>query len=404
MVKYTPSLVAALRKRHAMRLKLLPCLLLVLAFHITQAQNGVGRWEGLVARTWETYKASYIFCGANCGSNMGLVFDPWRGYDAPSEGIGYGLLMAVMMDDQSTFDILYEAAHEFMLDDSGLFHWLTNNRGDISGSGSATDGDQDIAAALIFAQALVQRGVWQQHDSLPYSDRAAELLEAIYDYEIIDGQYIQPGDQFGGEGQEITNLSYFSPAWYRLFNAFENSRRWTAVIDQGYESLLSTAGSERGLAPDWSTADGEPAYDFCDAVGRSRDSCSFDLYYDAIRVPWRIGLDCLWFNESRACDWTQRSVRFLRSQPDSTFARMYDMQGSPIVDYQDVAMVGMWLSAACAASDQEMIARLQNRMLELSPNVETQGYWGYDPNAYYNNSLAWFGAALVSGTFRNLAG
>lgn len=386
-----------------MRRTVFLAIVVLLAFSGAQAQNG-GRWQQLVAQTWEAYKARYIFCGDNCGGNLGLVFDPHRGYEAPSEGIGYGLLMAVMMDDQATFNTVYEAAYSIMLDNNGLFHWLANNAGGISGRGSATDGDQDVATALIFAQSRVDDSAWSQHPTMPYGDEAARLLDAIYAIEIIDGMYIQPGDRFGGGGQDIVNLSYFSPAWYRLYDAFEGTDRWSPVIDAGYESLVSTQGSPLGLAPDWSTADGDPAYEFCDSVGRPRELCSYTMYYDAIRVPWRIAVDCLWFDEPRACDWTDTSLAFQRSLPNSAFARMYDMEGSVIVDYQDVAMVGMWLSAAHAASDRQLQSRLENRLLELSPNVYGEGYWGYDPNAYYNNSLAWFGAALVSGTFRNLAG
>lgn len=384
-----------------MRLKLLLLLFVLFAVRHADAQSSAGRWERLVARSWEAYKERYIFCGANCGDNLGLVFDPMRGYDAPSEGIGYGLLMAVMMDDQPTFDTIYDAAAAVMLDNNGMFHWLARNDGTIAGTGSATDGDQDIAAALIFAEQLAERGQWRQ-PSRSYGERAEALLDAIYANVVFDG-YLQPGDRFGGGGQEITNLSYFSPTWYRLYNQFEGSDRWTPVIDQGYESLYLTAGSDYGLAPDWSTAEGEPAYEHCDTVGRARDLCSYDMRYDAIRVPWRIGLDCLWFDEGRACEWTERSMAFLRAQPDWNFARMYDMDGNPVVDYQDVAMVGMWLAAAVSAGDTQLQSRLENRLLQLSPEIETAGYWGDNPQAYYNNSLAWFGASLVSGTFRNLA-
>jgi endo-1,4-beta-D-glucanase Y len=386
-----------------MRLKLICLLLVVFTARLTYAQSDVGRWERIVARSWEAYKERYIFCGIDCGDNLGLVFDPSRGYEAPSEGIGYGLLMAVMMDDQPTFDTIYDAADAILLDENGMFHWLARNDGSIAGRGAATDGDQDIAAALIFAQRQVERELWQQHPTRPYGERALELLDAIYEHVVFEGRYLQPGDRFGGEGQEIVNLSYFSPAWYRIYNQFEQSDRWAPVIDQGYESLFQTPGSEFGLAPDWSTAAGEPAYEFCDSIGRSRDICSFEMRYDAIRVPWRIGLDCLWFDDEHACEWTRRSMDFQRSQPDRSFARMYDMDGNPVVDYQDVAIVGMWLAAAVSAPDAQLQSWLQNRLLQLSPEVETAGYWGDNPQTYYNNSLAWFGASLVSGAFRNLA-
>lgn len=361
------------------------------------------RWLSLVFSVWEGYKDNYIFCGADCGDNLGLVFDPGIGYQAVSEGVGYGMLMAVMVDDQPTFDLIYDTAHVILLDDeTDLFHWRADNRGQITGEGSATDADQDIAMALIFAQALVDRDEWTQHPDRPYDQRARGLLNAIWAYDVVDDRYVKPGDRFGGEGRDIINLSYFSPAWYRLYDEFEDGTRWTDLIDQGYESLFATEGAAHGLAPDWSTADGQPAYGYCDRTGRPRDLCRYDMFYDAIRVPWRVGLDCLWFGEERACDWTQRATAFLNGLSDYEFARMYDMNGNLIVDYRDETMLGMWLTAAIAAGDQTLQNRLENMLYQNAAQTRSNGYWGDSPRFYYNQSLAWFAVSLVSGTFHDL--
>lgn len=136
-------------------------------------------WDAIVTTTWEGYKANYIFCGEPCGDDMGLVFDPNMGYQAVSEGVGYGLLMAVMMDDQATFDIIYDAAHAIMLDPAtGLLNWRVDNTGAITGLTSATDAEEDVAAALIFAQSRVDRGQWTQHATRPYGERASALIDA----------------------------------------------------------------------------------------------------------------------------------------------------------------------------------------------------------------------------------
>lgn len=362
-------------------------------------------WSALVRATWEGYKANYIFCGADCGDNLGLVFDPNIGYQAVSEGVGYGLLMAVMMDDRPTFDTIYDAAHAIMLDEvTGLFNWRVDNTGKVTGEGSATDAEVDIAAALIFAQARVDRGEWTQHAERPYAERAQSLLDAIYLYEVKEGRYLTPGDGWGGGGREIINLSYFAPAWFRIFDQFEGGDRWRPLIHQGYRSLYSVPNGNRlGLSPDWSTVDGRPAYDYCDREGRPRDACRYEMTFDAIRVPWRIGLDCLWFNEPRACEWSRRSAAFLNSieQPEA-FAVMYDMQGNPVVGYQNELMAGMWAVAALASGDTDLQVRLGAMLHDYASNALEEGYWGASPQYYFNQSLAWFGASLLSGDFRNL--
>ncbi len=362
-------------------------------------------WHAMVEATWEGYKANYIYCGPQCGDNLGLVFDPNMGYQAVSEGVGYGLLMAVLMGDQSTFDTIYDAAHAVLLDDTtGLFNWRADNTGQITGFSSATDAELDTAAALIFAQARVERGAWSQHPDRPYGERARSLLDSIYLYEVADGKYLTPGDAWGGNGQAIINLSYFTPAWFRIFDAFEGGTRWDPLIHQGYRSLFSVPrGNRLGLTPDWATADGRPAFEFCDAEGRPREACRFEMTYDAIRVPWRIGVDCLWFGDARACEWSQRSAAFLTGiENPNAFAVMYDMDGNPIVGYQNELMTGMWIVAALASGDADLQLKLGDLLHGYSSNALSEGYWGGSPQYYYNQSLAWFGASLLSGDFRNL--
>ena len=68
-----------------------------------------------------------------------------------SEGIGYGMLVAVYMDEQDVFDKLwkYEQLH---LNARGLMDWQIDPEGTApSGTGAATDGDEDMAFALIMA-------------------------------------------------------------------------------------------------------------------------------------------------------------------------------------------------------------------------------------------------------------
>jgi endo-1,4-beta-D-glucanase Y len=367
-----------------------------------QNQRDANRWQSLVMATWQGYKDHYIFCGTDCGE--GLVFDPSIEYQAVSEGVGYGLLMAVMIDDQRTFNVIFVAAEKTLRDAAtGLFHWRADNSGNITGYGSATDADQDIALALIYAQHRVERGEWDPPETRSYAARANLLLDAIWLHDVVAERYVKPGDRYGGQGRDIINLSYFAPAWYRIFDDFQETARWQGLIETGYEALYATQGAPWGLAPDWSTLAGQPAFTYCDGKGIPGDNCMYEMRYDAIRVPWRIGLDCLWFGEERACEWTQRSVRFLNSLPDHRAARMYDMEGRTVVDYQDEAMVSMWLFAAVAAQDDNLQKQLENRLYDFGANAANNGHWGDSPHFYYKQSLAWFAAALLSGHFVDLS-
>ena len=371
-------------------------------------------WQTALERTWEGYKQHFIFCGADCGNNLGLVFDPLIGYNAVSEGVGYGMLMAVVMNDQAAFDVIFNAANTYLWDQiAGLYHWRADNSGTITGRGSATDADEDIALALIFAHQRVLNGEWSPSATVAYDERANTIIDAIFAREIYRGQYIIPGNEWYVDGQAITNPSYFTPAWYRIYDAFQGTDRWSAVIDQGYETIFATEGAPRGLTPDWSQADGAPAYPWCESGGSTLQSCRYEMYYDAIRVPWRIGTDCLWFGEPRACEWVNRGADFLlnetgRGNPDvaARMARMYDMAGNPIVSHQDGTMIGMWLAGAVASDNDVLAGGLSRHMLHnYSTFVLSDGFWGTsweDQDKYYVQSLAWLGAAVAGGIFENL--
>ncbi|MEP7287748.1 MAG: glycosyl hydrolase family 8 [Chloroflexota bacterium] len=372
--------------------------------------HGAGiAWSDLLKSTWAGYKQRFIYCGDPCAKAQGLVHDPSTGYTSVSEGIGYGLLMAVTMNDQATFNDIYQAAEQILLDKlTGLYNWKVDQAATIIGFGAATDADQDIAVALIFAEQRVKAGEWQQNQRADnaYGVRASALIDALYRYTLYQGKYLLPGNKWLGNGMDITNPSYFAPAWYRLYDKFQNTTRWQAVIDQGYTSLYANEGAPLGLAPDWMSVDGQSASEFCQKIGIPADGCKFEMTYDAIRVPWRIGLDCLWFSEARACEWSKRTVTFLHSLKNPvTDAKMFDMAGQSVIGYQDELMLGMWLTAAIAAKDEALQNKLSLRLSDFTGHAAKDGFWGSKPDSgqyYFSQSLAWFGVAMLTGDFKNL--
>lgn len=366
--------------------------------HPTQAQ-----FDDLpIDAAWEAYKQRFIFCGDACGGDLGLVFDPSQGYQATSESSGYGLLMAVMAGDQTTFDVIYNATYRYLHEEeSGLFDWRANPSGEVTGFGSATDADLDIAAALILAHRSVEQGTWQPNTERPYAEAANALIDNIYEREVVDGAYLKPGDLFGGEGRAIINISYFSPAWMQMFDAFQGTDRWQPVIDQSYASLNASPGAPMGLAPDWSTADGEPATEYCEAQSTPATGCGYEMRYESIRVPWRQAVHCVWNGDPRACDWSQRTVNFLYDLPrGTTQARFFDMSGKIVVSYQDTVMRSMWATAPLATGDHELARQFIDSIGWTPTNGDTPGYWGQRPEDYYHQSLAWFTASLATGRFR----
>ena len=68
-----------------------------------------------------------------------------------SEGIAYGMLIAVYMNDQPLFDELWKYEQQW-LDKNGLMDWYINAAGtERLGTGAASDADEDMAWALLMA-------------------------------------------------------------------------------------------------------------------------------------------------------------------------------------------------------------------------------------------------------------
>ena len=57
---------------------------------------------------------------------------------------------------------------------------------------------------------------------------------------------------------------------------------------------------------------------------------------------------------------------------------------------------------ALAADDPDLQQQIGTMLYDYSSNALTEGYFGGTSQYYFNQSLAWFGASLVSGHFRNL--
>jgi hypothetical protein len=214
-----------------------------------------------------------------------------------SEGMGYGLLIAVYMGDHTLFDNLwkYEQLH---LDPNGLMNWSIDSSGNVTkgtdgttvGGGGATDADEDMAYALVMADKQ-----WGSTGSLNYANLAKTQIQNVWKHEIYMSKLADPGDNWQGDLFQQINISYFAPAYYRVFKQIDSGDAWEAVLQTVYDTIFgansngsgalnsSNKNTANGLVPGW-----------CTSTGGSSSAGPFNYQYDACRTPFRIGLDwCL---------------------------------------------------------------------------------------------------------------
>jgi endo-1,4-beta-D-glucanase Y len=204
-----------------------------------------------------------------------------------SEGIGYGMLLAAGMADQTLFDGLWKYYQDH-LDGNGLMNWMTDKCEAPGNSmqSAATDADLDTAMALVQAGAR-----WP---NAGYLAKAQALSGKITQFEsdtCSGRRVLRPGDAFGGcsDGEDPRiNPSYFSPGYYKVFAHYfaDQAATWTALGDGSYQLYAVYQARMADLVPDWSGPDG------------SDDGSSYS--YDACRTPWRVAVDYGWSGDTRA--------------------------------------------------------------------------------------------------------
>jgi endo-1,4-beta-D-glucanase Y len=199
-----------------------------------------------------------------------------QGDGTASEGIGYGLVLAVYFNDQTLFNDLwnYKVNHS---PNKAMMGWLINSGGGVQDSNSATDGDSDIAMALILANRR-----WGSAGTFNYNSLATQEVQKVgsNDVDPVDF-HIFPGDYCSHASNDNTYPSYFTPAWYTEFGAQTgNATMWASVLSKAYTMLAACRNGSTGLAPEECTAGGSAA--------GTQDS------YNSERIPFRYSLDYLW--------------------------------------------------------------------------------------------------------------
>ena len=238
-----------------------------------------------------------------------------------SEGIAYGMIIAVYMGDKALFDGLwaYEKGHR---NANGLMNWAVSSSGSVTGMGAATDADEDMAFALIMADKQ-----WGG-----YMNDALNQVKAVWNNEIWESKLPRNGDGWGDWGN--LNISYFAPAYYRIFKQIDTdtTHKWDDVINTAYDTITASlkagnGNTTNGLVPAWCTSTGDKV-----APGPG-GAQPFHYQYDACRTPFRIGLDWCWFGETRARDYVAKTSGFFSGIGAANMVDGYDLNGAKHVEF-----------------------------------------------------------------------
>jgi endo-1,4-beta-D-glucanase Y len=313
-----------------------------------------------------------------------------------SEGTGYGMILAVAMNDEALFDDLWHYEQLF-LDANGLMNWEINPQGTgptSEGTGAATDADEDMAFALLWADHR-----WGGKGALAdtYHDLAVKQIGLIWQHEVDQtrSDALAPGDQFNGAS--VINISYFAPAYYRLFGqATGMQSNWNQVVETSYTIIAASLNAanmnaSNGLVPAWSTPAGVPQ--------SPNATLPTNYQLDSCRTPFRLGQDYCFYAEPRAKSYLAKISAFYQQIGASHIVNGYELNGTPDPTNptvnQSAAFVG---PAGVGAMSDPMFATLRDQAYSGVATLNE-----LDGSTYYTESWTALSLVMMNGGYWNPA-
>ena len=312
--------------------------------------------------------------------------------DARTEGMSYGMMMAVQMDRQDLFDRLWRFAMRYMYQPRGVyagyFAWSVDLQGKHNAEGPAPDGEEYFAMALLLAESSWGNG----EGILDYGAQARAILRhCLHQPELVDGgRAMWDADnaliRFVPEA-DFSDPSYHLPHFYEVFarRADPADRPfWRRAAQASRVYIARCAHPVTGLSPEYAEYDGTPRLMF----GKP-----FAFYSDAYRVAINIALDTLWYGpraEYRAI--AEKLQTFFDGTAPEDY-RAYQLDGTPCAEkaLHPVAITAM-LGAASAITDGERAEECLRRFWETPLRRGDR--------RYYDNCLYFFTLMMLAGVYQ----
>lgn len=268
-----------------------------------------------------------------------------------SEGLGYGMIITAIMagydkDARMLFDGLFKTARAFhSKTNPALMGWVVADDKKAQGAfGSATDGDLDIAYALILAHLQ-----WTSNGSIHYFNEAKAIIEALETANITLSKRLNLGD-WQSKSTSATRPSDWMTAHMQLFHTASGKKIWLDLRNNAYdlvEALQANYAATTGLLPDfaWDNPIKPVNPDFLEGPNDG------NFYYNACRVPLRLILDYAHNDEPRAKIALERMMDWIIIQTSNKPALVkagYSLRGEvlPGSNYFDAVFVAPLVAAA----------------------------------------------------------
>jgi oligosaccharide reducing-end xylanase len=359
--------------------------------------------------------------GTNANGPLMFVTD-WANRDVRTEGMSYGMMIAVQLDKKAEFDAIWNWAKTYMYianptaPSYQYFAWSCKTDGTHNSEGAAPDGESYFAMALLFAA-----NRWGSGKGIyDYQAEADELLRAMAHRAVITG----PG-KYGPHSvgpmmhaelmhaevahpdspmilfvpdvmpHPFTDPSYHLPAFYELWSRWgpkEDREFWARAAETSRAFFVKTANAKTGLSPAYANFDGSPM--------QTRFAQSGEFGYDSWRVASNWSVDWSWWGKAPAeRELSDRIQAFFVKQGIDSYGPVFTLDGkdqgsTPGQTHEDhpAGLAGTNAVAGLAATDQ---ARAKKFVVALWNTPVPSG-----EGRYYDGMLYLMSLMHLGGEFR----
>ena len=321
------------------------------------------------------------------GGDMAYIADI-ASHDVRTEGMSYGMMIAVQLDRPQEFARIWRWArtHMYHADGpfAGYFAWHCAYDGRQLDPGPASDGEEWFAMALLFAA-----NRWGSGEGIMnYGAEAQDLLHAMLHHGggatgMFDRQVNEVVFVPHGEGRTFTDPSYQLPAFYQLWARWARGDRafWAAAAATSRAFFHRAAHPRTGLMPDYANFDGSPH------PRRGHE----DFRFDAWRTLANVALDHAWFAaDPWQVEQSNRVLAFLAAQGPGC-PNQFTLDGRPLSADHSAGLDAMAAVAGLAA-DPERARPFVERLWRMEiPAGEYR---------YYDGMLYLLGLLQAGGRFQ----
>lgn len=304
-----------------------------------------------------------------------------------SEAHGYGMMIFALMGDKEYFDGMFNMFDKHRsTSNSNNMSWVIHKTEDTAyDEGSATDGDMDVAYALLLAH-----DVWGSNGGINYLAEAKQIITygikasdmSTYSNRVMMGEF--DTDPYS------TRASDWMAGHLRAYYDATGDSFWLNAADEIYYligAITQNYSPWTGLMPDFIVNENpQPAPQWF--LNEYQDT---DQYmWNSCRYPWRITLDYAHYGTPEAKAAMKKTLDWLTWATDNNPSNIksgYSLDGSVINDYFNQAFAAPFIAAAITDPDYQYY-------LNSGWDVLNSSY-----TSYYGDSINLLCMLLISGNW-----